>query len=388
MRKTQLLLIVLPVLVVLFATLTANAAAFGSIPRSEQDPPLTSVVGAVAEVNKANKIAVVKTDQGATVNVKAKDTTVCLRVPAGVQSLEQATQILFDDITVGDRVLARGSKDESNFNALRIVVLSKADIAKRREHDLEEWRKRGIAGIVKTVNAQTNAVEVEMRGGGPANLITIDGSSSEFRRYTSAAITFEGTKAGTIADLQIGDQLRALGDKNADGKSFKAEAIVSGTFKTIGATITSIDSKTGELKGTTLDKRSPLSIATVKESAIKRIPATMAPAIAQKAAAQNRPAAPAASGQPAPARPPSNPSAEIQQLIDALPNIPLADLKVGDVVSVTGVREKDESSITAIKLVAGVDGVLRVLSTPGRPQVVRLSAGLPNAFDFSVIPTP
>ena len=73
-------------------------------------------------------------------------------------------------------------------------------------------------------------------------------------------------------------------------------------------------------------------------------------------------------------------------MIDSLPSLPVSDLKVGDVVSVTGVKEQNEAKMTAIKLVAGVDAVLRALQTPGRPQVVRLSAGLPNAFDFSVIP--
>ena len=43
--------------------------------------------------------------------------------------------------------------------------------------------------------------------------------------------------------------------------------------------------------------------------------------------------------------------------------------------------------LVAIKLSAGVDLVLKALAPPpGKPQIVRLSAGLPTVFDFSVIP--
>jgi hypothetical protein len=47
----------------------------------------------------------------------------------------------------------------------------------------------------------------------------------------------------------------------------------------------------------------------------------------------------------------------------------------------------DDAHLVAIKVAAGVDLVLKALApAPGRPQSVRLSAGLPTVFDFSVIP--
>ena len=74
-------------------------------------------------------------------------------------------------------------------------------------------------------------------------------------------------------------------------------------------------------------------------------------------------------------------------MIDTLPSVSLSDIKPGDVLAVTGAVEKDESRLVAIKLAAGVDLVLKALApAPGKPQVVRLSAGLPTVFDFSVIP--
>ena len=233
---------------------------------------LSSVVGTVVAVDKTTKTISIKTDQNATVAIKANETTVCLRVPLGAHSLDKATPILFDDIATGDRVLARGNKTQDEFAALRIVVLSKDDVAKQRE-----------------------------------------------------------------------------------------------SFKTIGATLTAIDLQKGEISATTLDQKKPIQIATLKETSVRRIPSVMIAAIAQKVRA--------------------NSQAEVQQMIETLPVVPLSDLKVGDVVSITGLRERDEARITAIRVVAGVDAVLKALAPqPGRPQTVRLSAGLPSAFDFSVIP--
>lgn len=329
----------------------------------------SSIVGTV--IDRTANTVTIKTDQNVSVRLEPTEKTIYLRVAAGAKSLDQAAPINVDEIAAGDRVVARGTQTDSGFAALRIVVLAKADIASRREHELEEWRKRGISGIVKAVDAPGAQIQVELRGAGPGAqqgaAITINATSSVFRRYNSSSIAFEDAAQSNIAGILVGDQIRALGDKSADGKSFNAEAIVSGSFRTIGATLTNIDPAKGELAATTLDQKKPIQIATLKESSVRRIPAALVPTLAQKARA--------------------NSQAEVQQLIDSLPVVALSDLKPGDVVSITGIREKDDTRITAIKLVAGVDAVLKAMAPqPGRPQSVRLSAGLPNAFDFSVIP--
>ena len=74
-------------------------------------------------------------------------------------------------------------------------------------------------------------------------------------------------------------------------------------------------------------------------------------------------------------------------MIDSLPTVSLADIKPGDVLAVTGAVDRDDAHLVAIKVAAGVDLVLKALApAPGKPQAVRLSAGLPAVFDFSVIP--
>src|SRR5262245_55931896 len=112
-----------------------------------QNSQPSSLVGVVSELDAKSKTITIKTDQDATILIQATDTTVFLRVPAGAQSLQQATTIQMTDIVAGDRVSARGTKGDHELVALRVVVLSKADVARQRERDLVDWRKRGVAGV-------------------------------------------------------------------------------------------------------------------------------------------------------------------------------------------------------------------------------------------------
>jgi len=111
-----------------------------------------SVVGAVEQRDRNSKTATLKTDSGEIVKLTADDSTLCLRIPAGEKTLSKAAPIKFEDITIGDRVLAHGMKGERGFVAQRLVVMPVAEVAKKREHDLDEWKRRGIGGVVREVN--------------------------------------------------------------------------------------------------------------------------------------------------------------------------------------------------------------------------------------------
>jgi hypothetical protein len=343
-----------------------------------------AIVGSVIETNAAGKNAKIRTDSGEVVALKVDDNTTCMRIPAGEKNLGKATAIQFADVAVGDRVLAHGTKAEKEFLAQRLIVLTKSEIEKKRERDLDEWRQRGIGGIVRGVNTQTGEINLELRGQGAGSRVTVASSAAQFRRYSPGSLSYEDAVPGSLSDLRTGDQLRALGDKSADGHSFKAETIVSGAFKTIGATIVEINLQANELKVTTLDKKEPLVVSITKDTTVSRIPQPIAVTLAQKAAAASGPPAsgPATNTQ----RPAANQNIDVQQVIDSLPKISAADLKPGDVLAVTSAVEKDPARLTAIRLVAGVDLVLKAMAPkPGRPQTIRLSAGLPSVFDFSVV---
>jgi len=349
-----------------------------------------SVVGVVTDIDQSSKRATIKSDAGEEIRLKTDDNTVCLRIPAGEKTLSKAAPIQFADITIGDRILAHGAKTDQGFVAQRLVVMPVAEVARKREHDLAEWKQRGVGGIVREVNVQTGEITLELRGASAGGRLGIDTTKASFRRYVAGSLRFEDATASTLAEIKIGDQLRALGDKSADARNFAAEQIVSGAFKTIGVMVTEVDQQKSEVHATTLDQKKPIVVVLNKDSVMHRISPPVAAAIAQRAKTEAGKPAGATPGTPQPApgqKPAGQPVIDVQQMIDTLPVVPLNDIKLGDVLAVTGAVEKDESRLVAIKLAAGVDLVLKVLAPPpGKPQVVRLSAGLPTVFDFSVIP--
>jgi hypothetical protein len=85
--------------------------------------------------------------------------------------------------------------------------------------------------MVRDINAQTGEIVLELRGANAGTRLSIATSKANFRRYLPGSLRFEDARASKLSDVHLGDQLRALGDKN--GANFVAEQIVAGTFKTV-----------------------------------------------------------------------------------------------------------------------------------------------------------
>jgi hypothetical protein len=353
-----------------------------------------SVVGAVTDVDTASRRLTVKTDAGAVVLIRADDHTTFLRLPVGERTLSKATPAKLAEIVSNDRVLAHGTKSDQVFLAQRLIVMPAAEVARKREQDLDEWKRRGIGGIVREVNSQSGEITLELRGSAAVMRLPLQTMNAAFHRYVAGSLRFEDARASKLEDVHVGDQLRALGGKSSDGNSFVAEQIVSGAFKTIGVTVTAVDYSTGRISAATLDQKKPVTISINKDSVLHRIPPPVAMAIAQRAKgdAGKSVGAPPLPGKVDPGKSSSLPKAgppviDVQQMIDSLPTVSLSDIKPGDVLAVTGAVDNDNAHLVAIKIAAGVDLVLKALApAPGKPQSVRLSAGLPSVFDFSVIP--
>jgi Cu/Ag efflux protein CusF len=350
-------------------------------------PALKSVVGEVASLDATAKQIKVKADDGAVYTIELQDSTSYLHIPPGEKDLKKATKITLSDVAVGDRLLARGpfTEETKSIAAKTIVVMTKADLAKKQERDRAEWQKRGTAGTVTGVNADTKEVTINthVRDAKP---LVIDASSAVFRRYAPDSVRFTDAKPSTFSELQIGDTLRALGEKNEDGTRLKAEEMVFGSFQTIAATVDSVNAAAGEVVVTDLKTKKPVTIRTNQNTMLRKLDERMARFMAIRmhpdAAAAGGGGAPGA-GSAAPARPPlaqpggsggadsGGPSSggyggprgpgggfDLQQMLERSPVLTLADLKKGDALIISSSKTADGSSMTAFSLVAGVEPFL------------------------------
>src|SRR5579864_1861530 len=124
-------------------------------------------LGAVTKLDAGARLLTVKTDAGAEVVVTAQPTASFRRVAPGETDLQKAATIALTDISVGDRVLARG-KAGANGNGLAatlIVVMSKTDIAQKEAAERADWDRRGVTGVVTTAGADQIVINVRTAAG-------------------------------------------------------------------------------------------------------------------------------------------------------------------------------------------------------------------------------
>src|SRR6185503_934827 len=195
--------------------------------------------------------------------IALKGNTSYLRVGLGEKDLKNAAKIALSDIAVGDRVLARGAAGEDNTSlaASSVVVMSKADIAKKHEADHAEWQKRGVFGVISALNPDAKEITISVRGAAGTKPMVIAASGEvDFRRYAPDSVRFVDAKPSSFVDLQVGDQLKALGAKSEDGSRFTPEFIVSGAFRNVAATVISVDAAEKTTRVTDLDAKKPLLV--------------------------------------------------------------------------------------------------------------------------------
>jgi Cu/Ag efflux protein CusF len=338
--------------------------------------PTKSVVGEVTGIDTSAKQFKVKGDDRANYIVAFDESTSYLRMPLGEKDLKKAEKINLSDVTAGDRLLARGSaaQDAKPAPAKTVIIMTKADVAKKQDHDRAEWQRRGIAGTVLLVNANSKEITINTHGR-DAKTVVIDASSATgFRRYAVDSVRFADTKPSSMADLQPGDTIRALGDKNEDGTRFKAEELVSGSFQTIAAMVVSVDPATGEVRVTDLQTKKPVTVKTNPSSMLRRLDEGTAGMLARRmrtdgGAPGGPPGGPGAAAPVGPGGPGGGPGGhgnfgggggggDLQQVLDRSPQLSLAELKKGDALIVSSSKASDGSAITAMSLVAGVEPFL------------------------------
>ena len=351
------------------AALVALPIGFAQAP-----PALKSVIGEVTSIDGAAKQIKLKGDDGVAYNVTLSDSTSFLRIPPGEKDLKKATKIAFSDVAVGDRALARGplQEDTKTVPARTIVIMTKADLAQKHQHDQAEWQTRGVLGTVSALNAANKEITITTRGREPKTIV-IDASAADFRRYAADSVKFTDAKPSSFAELQAGDTVRALGDKTEDGTHVKAEEVLSGAFETLAGTVDSVDQAANTVQLTNLQTKKPVLVHINAGTLLRRLDPVMAATLARRlrpdSAGGGPPGAGARGAGERPAGAPGGPggfrgpgggagNGDLQQILGRMPQLSLSELKKGDAVIVSSSKGPDDSSVTAFAFVAGVEPFL------------------------------
>src|SRR5712664_65619 len=191
-------------LVLVFVPAGSSASAqqtTPSTPASPQggDPAITpnGAIGEVKVIDAPAKQLIIKTDAGTLVTVALGDKTVYMRLAPGEKTLTNAAKIAFTEVGEGDRVWARGkvADDRKSVPATALIVMNKADIAKKQEAERAEWKRRGVLGIITALKPESKEITISSRSLMGQQSVTIPVSDKvEMRRYAPDSIKFADAK--------------------------------------------------------------------------------------------------------------------------------------------------------------------------------------------------
>lgn len=348
-----------------------------------QDQPAagktTSQVARVVGVVKSSQPGslTMTSDTGGEVTVTLTATTKLLRVEPGQTDLKNATPIQASDIQPGDRILVRApsANDPHSMTALAVIVMKQADVSSKQQHDREDWQKRGESGLVTAVSAPN--VTISTGGLSASRSITVTTTpATVVRRYSEGSVKYDDAKPSSLDQVKVGDQLRAKGERSADGTQLTAEEIVYGSFRNIAGPVTAVDSASGTLTVQDGIEKTAVIVKVSASSQIKKLPPEMAQRIAMRlkaagAGSGDKPAQPAPANQASSPERPSGPP-DFQRFLNRIPNSQLADLQKGDVVMIVSTPGDGMNPVTAITLLVGVEPILS--AAPSRAASMLLSA--------------
>ena len=338
-------------------------------------------VGAVKSISGKN--LVLKTDAGPEVTISVPDGARIVRLAAGQTDLKSAPAIAFSEIQVGDRMLLRGRTGASGeIEATTIVVMKQADVAQKQQHDREDWQKRGAGGIVSAIDAAAGTFTISITP--TLSVLVKTSKDTSFLRYSPDSVKFADAQKGTIDQIKIGDQLRARGTRSADGKEIAAEEVISGTFRNIAGTISSIDAANNSITVKDILAKKSVVIKFNSDSQLRKLAPQMAQRLAfflksaqggapvgEQVSAGGAPAAGRPTGAGPGARPGGGP--DFQQMLNRIPSITLADLQKEEAIMVVATRGTTGNEVTAITLLGGVEPILT--ASPNGTSAAALFSG-------------
>jgi hypothetical protein len=283
-------------------------------------------------------------------------------------------------------------------------VMKKADVASKQERDQQEWQRHGVGGLVTAVDSATSTITISAQTlAGSKNVAIHASKQTILRRYAADSVRFDDAKPGPIDQIKPGDQLRARGVRSADGSELVADEVVSGAFRNIAGTVSSVDAAANTISIMDLITKKAVLVKITPESQVRKLPPQMAQFLAMRLKGPGASAPGAAEG--AAARPsvattasvtPGSPAAanagatagergglggpgggalgagggDLQQMLSRVPAATLADLQKGDAVMIVSTEGTGSGAVTAITLVAGVEPILEASPNGGQSMIL------------------
>ena len=338
-------------------------------------PAAAKPIGTIKAI--AGSMITLTSDAGPAFSVTVEDSTRLVRIEPGEKDLKNAQPVHLQDLQVGDRILVTGKigDDGHSVAAASVIVMKKADVETKQQHDLQDWQKRGVGGLVSAVDPASGTITIAATTlSGTKSIALHTSKDTVLRRYAPDSVKFDDAKPSSLDQIKVGDQLRARGSRNADGSELTAEEIVTGDFRNIAGTISSIDPAANTIAVADLITKKPVVVKISPESQLRKLPPQMAQlmALRLKGGQSGNGAAPANGGQSgaqggsapdagrrAEGRGGAGGGADIQQLLSRVPPASLSDLQKGDAVMIVSTEGTGSGAVTAITLVSGVEPILQ-----------------------------
>jgi len=363
-----------------------------------QEAAQQSIAKRIGTVKALNGSTLTLDSSGSEVAVNVQPGARILQLAPGAKDLKDATPLQMQDLKVGDTIRARGtsSTDGKSLAALEVIVITRAAVAAVSDQLRQDWQKRGFGGRVESVDAANGDVVVAIPTlSGKKTLVVHTNKNTVVYRYAPESAKPEDAKPSSVNDIHPEDQLRARGNRNADGSEMTAEEIFAGVFPQFAATVKSVDASEGVLSVLDLVSKKTVQVKVTTDSQLHKIPPEMAQGFAMRlkgtmaAGGQGAPSgtsAPKPAANPQVAGPPggmppggsmgggmrAGGAPDLQRMLSRLPSSTLADLNLqkGDAVIILATEGTPDGAHTAITLLSGVEPILRAAPSAGQAMML------------------
>jgi hypothetical protein len=265
---------------------------------------------------------------------------------------------------------------EKTIEALRVIDMSQADLAKKHQQEQADWQHRSVAGTAAVKDEPNGMLTLRlpaMMADGELVKVAVS-NRTVYKRYSPDSVKYADAKPSTLAEIGTGDQVRVLGNKD-DAGTVQAEQVVSGSFITLAATVVSVDAAAGLVQAKNMQNGKPLTIKITADSNLRRVPPMGGGAAG---GGQQRPAGAASGAPPAVAQAgPGNGAqggapgggqrrgGDFSRLMEFMPKIAVDGLKTGETIVVASSKGGKPDEVTAVTLLAGADFLVTMAQARG-----------------------